>query len=620
MDPHGEATIPFQPERAGSPPGDAVEEALAQYYERASSGPAPAIEAFAQRVADEVLRERLVEAQQLLAAGLPQAGEPARVLGGRYRIQRELGRGGFGVVYEAHDEELDRRVALKAIRAAGPAELARLEQSLLEESRSLARVPSKDIVTVHDVVRDGDEIFLVLELVRGGDLGGVLAQVRKASAARGPAARAEAWHAALGGEAPAEPGEWHVIVARVVLRIARALESAHAAGVLHRDMKPSNVLLDAAGEPKLVDFGLAYRAGASDAGASSLAGTPEYMAPEQVAAGATGASRSSDVWGLGLIAYEMLALERAFARGKGEGLPALFERIRRGDRHALRERDPGLPPALVAIVEHALALDPARRYPSMSEFAQDLERFLAGRAPAHAPLALRERLAIDARRLVRNPRAWAATFLVAAVGGWGLTLLAEKQPLVVQSAQVFRKAEGVVRPLADGERVGASDDLGVRVAGGKSGVLYTFSVFKRPGSELEYLVPTQALRLDRYEETREGFGLRLPPGDHDVIVAEVSPDSASEGVEVYVCDAERPLFEEWLAALDGLARQEAVIGGVERSRAEALLQRLAGELRGLSPGSRDLARRREAYEEIRRSRQAEDGSVRLFRRSFAVQR
>jgi tRNA A-37 threonylcarbamoyl transferase component Bud32 len=603
---------------AGEAPRDAVEEVLEQFLGRAASGTAVSIEVFARRLEKAADRLRLMEAHELLARGLPSRGAPGEVLAGRYRVVRELGRGGFGVVYEAHDEELDRRVALKAIRAAGPEELARLEQSLVEESRSLARVASRDIVAVHDVVRDEDRIFLVLELVRGADLGTLLASVRRSVEEKGPRVRLTAFAEALGSEAiEGGPADWYQYVAQVVLRLARALLVAHEAGVLHRDLKPSNVLLEPGGEPKLVDFGLAYRAG-SRADEESLAGTPEYLAPEQVSSGRSGASRSTDIYGLGLVAYEMLALERAFRRRKDEGLPQLFQRIARGERVRLEERDPRLPRALAAIVEHALELDPARRYASMEDLAADLERFLAGRPPRYAPLAAGDRLAMDARWLLRNPRTWAAVFLLAAVGGLGLGLLVERPPLVVQSAQVFRTAEGVVRPLADGDRVTGSDDLGVRVAGGRGGVLYTLSVFERHGSDREYLMPTRPLRLDRYEESSSGFGLRLPAGDHDVIVAVVSPENRSEGIEVYSCDAERPLFEEWLSELETIAMAEGAMGGVERSRAEALLERLSSEMRGGSPSARDLARRREAYEEIRRSRDADAGAVRLFRRSFQV--
>jgi uncharacterized membrane protein YphA (DoxX/SURF4 family) len=200
---------------------------------------------------------------------------------GRFEIVRELGRGGFGLVYEARDGELNRPVALKVVHLgerAGPR-----EARLLEEAETAARLTHPNIVTLYDVGRTEQGPYLVLELLRGKSLSARLAE--------GPVAPAEAVH--------------------VALQVARGLAHAHAAGVAHRDLTPNNVFLCADGQVKILDLGLAHAFGRR----KTDGGTPTWMAPEQ-ARGAPEDERT-DVFALGLILYRLLSGAQAFPTEDG---------------------------------------------------------------------------------------------------------------------------------------------------------------------------------------------------------------------------------------------------------------------------------------------------------------
>lgn len=212
-----------------------------------------------------------------LAASPPASPPPAweRALGpgrrvGRFELVRELGRGGFGVVFEARDVELGRPVAFKAVR---PSARGRDPDTLRREARAVAALQHPAIVTLHDAGRSEHGDYLIFELLRGETLSGRLG--------RGPLAPREA--------------------ARVALEVARALVHAHAAGVLHRDLKPSNVFLTADGGVKVLDFGLAHVFGVA---APAQSGTPGYMAPEQLRGGPEDAR--TDVFALGVLLAGML--------------------------------------------------------------------------------------------------------------------------------------------------------------------------------------------------------------------------------------------------------------------------------------------------------------------------
>jgi tetratricopeptide (TPR) repeat protein len=284
------------------------------------------------------------------AAGSTGAPANAADDGPRYRIDGELGRGGMAVVHAAFDHRLGRRVALKVVRPDRVDTVSRTR--LLAEARALARLRHPNIVTIHDVgILDG-QIYLAMELIEGGSL-----------------AR---W---LGGA----PRPWPEIVERFV-GAGRGLAAAHAAGMIHRDFKPDNVLLELDGTPRVADFGLAVSMPSdepSDAPLSSssesspprgtIAGTLGFIAPEQLA-GAP-ATAASDQFAYCVSLYQALYRRRPFA---GSEPDTLRRAIERGVEPA-RPGDPG-PTWLRALIVRGLAPRPADRHPSMAALVAELAR------------------------------------------------------------------------------------------------------------------------------------------------------------------------------------------------------------------------------------------------------
>jgi predicted Ser/Thr protein kinase len=279
---------------------------------------------------------------------------PARI--GRFEIESELGRGMMGVVYRAHDPDLGRTVALKTVSlafAVSDEEREAFQRRFLEEARIAARLSHPGIVVVHDVGRDAatGALFIALEYLSGRTLAEVLAA--------GPLP----WKEAL----------------RLGARVARALHHAHAEGIVHRDVKPANLMVLDSGEPKILDFGVAKAPASQLTAAGQFFGTPAYMAPEQVSGQPVDAR--TDIFALGCVLYQMLTGRRAF---EGESVAAILNRVLHEEPTAPSRLRPGLPSTVDAVVARALAKDPGRRYARGSELADDLEAVAAGRPPVHA--------------------------------------------------------------------------------------------------------------------------------------------------------------------------------------------------------------------------------------------
>ncbi len=270
---------------------------------------------------------------------------PGAVLAGTYRVGRVLGRGGMGVVYEAQDLVLDRRVAIKQLRT--PEGAAEELDRLLREARVVAALRHPNLAQIHTVIEEGGRLYLVFEHVAGTPLDKLLEE-------RGPLSPG-ALSALLGG-------------------VCAALDYAHGQRVIHRDLKPANVMLAEDGGARVMDFGIAHRARA-DSGQTQTAawGTPPYMAPEQEAGTV---SRESDLFALGVMAYELLTGDRPFSgRVYGEKLSGRFP--------AASQRAPGLPPGIDAFFSRALHPDPAQRFHTGAEFLSGYQAAAQGR-PARA--------------------------------------------------------------------------------------------------------------------------------------------------------------------------------------------------------------------------------------------
>lgn len=283
-----------------------------------------------------------------------------------YEFRRELGSGGMGVVYLARQRSLNRLVAVKVMRSHLGASAKQIHDFRREPSRA-AGLRHPGIVTVHAVGPDHEIPYFVMEYVPGTNLHDLL---KEAASDRGGRE-----HAAFG-----ERGRsYYERVAQVVAAVADALHYAHQKGIAHRDIKPGNIIIDATGHPQLVDFGLAKDL-TSDSLSSKVIGTPYYMSPEQARIRGVPLDHRTDVYSLGVVLYEMLTFERAFER---ETYTDVLDAIRHYEPPRARSKQPDVPVALEAICHRAIQKDPARRYQSARELADDLCAFLA-REPVSA--------------------------------------------------------------------------------------------------------------------------------------------------------------------------------------------------------------------------------------------
>jgi serine/threonine protein kinase/WD40 repeat protein len=405
--------------------GDVVLERLAaEFVERHRRGERPPLSEYADRYPDlageiRALFPALVQIEKLKpATDATGAFEPTAIssgstkleLLGDYRIVREVGRGGMGVVYEAEQVSLGRHVALKVLPGQAPVSPTYLER-FRREAKAAARLHHTNIVPVFGVGEHDGVHYYAMQYIAGEGLDRVLHDLRRlrgrgpgAPAGPPPASVAAASAAAslLSGRfaAPAAPpgpaddttplphrepsqgslsadpsgSTYYRSVARIGAQVADALAYAHQQGVLHRDVKPSNLLLDAQGTVWVTDFGLAKAEGADElTQTGDIVGTVRYMAPERF----DGTSLpQGDVYGVGLTLYELLTLRPAFDDGNRA---RLIERMLHEPPVPPRKLDRGIPHDLETVVLKCLARDPAGRYPTAAALAEDLRRFLGDR-------------------------------------------------------------------------------------------------------------------------------------------------------------------------------------------------------------------------------------------------
>jgi serine/threonine protein kinase len=324
----------------------------------------------------------------------PDGGVDAATPLGDFRILREVGRGGMGVVYEAVQLSLGRRVALKVLPFAAALD-ARQLQRFRNEAQAAAGLQHQGIVPVYAVGCERGVHYYAMQFIEGHTLAELIQQLRQRAgrisppgtagratisppAAQEPAAdTAPQPMALLSTERPAADPALFGTVARLGVQAAEALEHAHQLGVVHRDIKPGNLLVDGRGNLWVTDFGLAHCQG--DAGLTmtgDLLGTLRYMSPEQALGRRALIDHRTDVYSLGATLYELLALEPAFG---GDDRQELLRQVAFEEPKQPRRLNPAVPPDLETIVLKALEKSPADRYARAGELADDLRRWLEDR-------------------------------------------------------------------------------------------------------------------------------------------------------------------------------------------------------------------------------------------------
>lgn len=365
---------------------------------------------------------------------------------GDFRILREIGRGGMGVVYEAVQLSLGRRVALKVLPFAAALNAKQL-QRFQTEAHAAAQLHHTNIVPVYAVGCDRGVHYYAMQVIDGRPLDAVIRELRVGT----PSSPLNALTATSDGKSSTtttpfglnsglnptssrtmRPMDNHRTIARLGLQIAEALEYAHEAGVVHRDIKPANLLLDGKGNAWVTDFGLAQVS--TDAGLTQtgdIFGTLRYMSPEQAAGRRLEVDHRTDIYSLGATLYELLCHEPAFP---GQDRQKLLNQILHDEPLAPRLIDKSIPEELETILLKAMAKLPAERYASAGNLAEDLKRFLE-----HRPiLAKRPSLVDHARKWVRrHPSVAWATVVVLGISVVALaisTALVSRQQALTQAA------------------------------------------------------------------------------------------------------------------------------------------------------------------------------------------
>ena len=380
---------------------------------------------------------------------------------GVYTLLREIGRGGQGIVYEATDPTLNRRVALKVLPFAALLDRKQIDR-FNNEAQAAARLHHPNIVPVYAVGVDRGVHFYAMQYIEGAPLNHAIEQLasRQSPMAAGvttlrPRSTDEltplsSWLV----DAPAAKDDYRLDenhcrqVARLGIAVCQALSHAHEVGIVHRDIKPSNLLLDENGKPWLADFGLARIPNDKSMTATGdVLGTVRYMSPEQARGRNAFVDHRTDIYSLGITLYELLTLRPAFVVQDRE---EFMRQIGTQEPRPPRRLNPAIPNDLENIILRAIELEPIDRYESSEQMAADLQRFLDGKPTLARRAPVSDRVFKWVRKHRRMAVATAAALLIAAVG------------LGVANLMISRQAERTVAALREARDI--LDELGVSMS------------------------------------------------------------------------------------------------------------------------------------------------------------
>jgi len=328
-----------------------------------------------------------------------------------YEILSELGRGGMGVVYLARQTSLgERMVAVKVLDSAAVLS-STARKRFLTEVNTLARIRHQGVVSVYEVIQEDNLFAYAMEWVEGRSL---MELISNLGLLAGPPGMAEVRQALNAPAGKPDDASFPLFICRIGIDMARALAAVHEAGLLHRDVKPSNILLRTNGTALLGDFGIVREIGGEVlTRAGDFLGTPAYAAPEHLRGMSTDVDARTDVYALGVTLYHALTLRLPF---KGKTTPVLLQQIENGAALPLRRANPALPKDLQTIVAVAMDPDPERRYATADAMADDLERLVNLQPIRARPAGLATR---TAKLLRRNRKSLAG----AVVGGMVILVL-----------------------------------------------------------------------------------------------------------------------------------------------------------------------------------------------------
>ena len=365
---------------------------------------------------------------------------------GDFRLLREIGHGGMGVVYEAQQISLDRRVAVKVLPFAAVLDSKQIAR-FKNEAQAAAQLDHPNIVSVYAVGSDRGVHFFAMQMIDGQPLDRAVEELRRirspetaqpdADEVDGEEATAGSTNRSYLTEISPDRQTYFRTVMGLGIQAAEALHAAHEYGVVHRDVKPSNLLLDGEGKLWVTDFGLARcQSDKALTQTGDLIGTMRYMSPEQTLGQSALVDQRTDIYSLGVTLYELLTLEPAFP---GDDGPDLMRRLADQDPRTLRDLEPKIPVDLQTVIHKAMARRREERYMTAQEFADDLRRVLEGKPTIAKPPTIADRVAKWTRRHQGLVVSAATVCLVAAAGLATSTALITRQYL--RAEQNGRSAE-----------------------------------------------------------------------------------------------------------------------------------------------------------------------------------